>query len=366
MKILSVCGARPNFMKIAPLARSFSARRELSHIIVHTGQHYDALMDRCFFDDLGIPRPDVNLEVGSQSHAVQTARVMERFEPVLIEQRPDCVLVVGDVNSTIACALVAAKLGTPVVHVEAGLRSFDRGMPEEINRVLTDALSDLLFVTESSGVENLRREGIASEKVHLVGNVMIDTLRAHAERAATSPILQQLELTPRRYAVVTLHRPANVDDPEHVRALMNALIALSHRLPLVFPVHPRTRGNLKRHGALATTTDTSNLRLIEPLGYLDFLRLMSQSAIVITDSGGIQEETTVLGVPCLTLRDNTERPVTVTQGTNRLIGTNPSRIVAEVDTTLQHPPTGRVPELWDGRAAERITDVLLSWRRTSN
>ncbi len=359
MKIINVCGARPNFVKIAPLMRAFAARPTFTPLLVNTGQHYDFAMNQVFFDQMAIPTPDVNLEVGSHSHAVQTARIMERFEPVLEQHRPDAVLVVGDVNSTIACALVAVKRGVPVVHVEAGLRSFDRGMPEEINRILTDAISDLLFVTERSGVENLRREGVAESRIHFVGNVMIDALRQHEDAATRSTILQRLELQPGRYALLTLHRPSNVDDPAVFGGIIDALTQIAAEQTLVFPVHPRTRANMKRSGLEARLTALPRVHLIDPLGYIDNLRLMRDAAVVLTDSGGVQEETTVLGTPCLTLRENTERPVTIEQGTNRLIGNKPDRIVAAYREVTSAPRTGRCPELWDGRAAERIAEKLL-------
>jgi len=357
MKIVAVAGALPNFMKIAPLMWELRRRGGVTSHLVHTGQHYDERMSRLFFEELKIPRPDVDLGVGSASHAAQTAEVMRRFEPVVLQEKPDCVLVVGDVNSTIACALVAVKLGVPVAHVEAGLRSFDRTMPEEVNRVLTDAISRWLFVTEPSGVENLRKEGVAADRIHLVGNVMIDTLLACRERCAGSPILEQLKLAERSYAVLTLHRPANVDDPGVFSHLFGAVRELGRELPVVFPVHPRTRKALAAVGA----EECPGLVLTEPLGYLDFMKLLSRARVVLTDSGGIQEETTVLGVPCLTLRNNTERPVTVSQGTNQLVGLEPERILSAARAVLSRPPQpGRVPELWDGKAARRIVDVLLA------
>lgn len=353
MKIVAVAGARPNFMKIAPLMHELRRRPTVESVLVHTGQHYDERMSRLFFEELHIPRPDVDLGVGSGSHAVQTAEVMKRFEPILTDRRPDAVLVVGDVNSTLACALTSTKLGVPVAHVEAGLRSFDRSMPEEINRVLTDAVSDWLFVTERSGVENLRREGVPAERIFLVGNVMIDTLLACRRRAEESDVLERLRLGDRSYAVLTLHRPANVDDPAVFARLLGALGRLQRELPVVFPVHPRTRQALNAAG------DRPGLLLTEPLGYLDFLKLMAHARLVLTDSGGIQEETTVLGVPCLTLRDNTERPVTIEQGTNTLVGVDPDRIAAAALAALARPPAPtRVPDLWDGRAAVRIADIL--------
>ena len=361
-RIVHVVGARPNFMKIAPVLEACGRHPTLRSILVHTGQHYDEKMSRLFFDELGIPRPDVDLEVGSASHARQTAMILERFEPVLLERRPDLVVVVGDVNSTIACGLAAVKLGIPVAHVEAGLRSFDRTMPEEINRILTDAISDFLFVSEPSGVENLAREGADPAKVHLVGNVMIDTLLAHRERARASRVLEELRLEPGRYAVLTLHRPANVDDPESLRGVLEPIVELAGRIPVVFPVHPRSREALARAGW--SPEPSSGLVLIEPLGYLDFLRLMMDARIVATDSGGIQEETTILGVPCVTLRDNTERPITLTRGTNRLGGTKPEGIRRAIAEAFDRPaaPPEPVP-LWDGRAAVRIAEILARWAR---
>jgi UDP-N-acetylglucosamine 2-epimerase (non-hydrolysing) len=357
---VSVVGARPNLIKIAPLLEAFSRRPGIEALLVHTGQHYDANMSELFFRELGIPEPDLNLEVGSASHAVQTAEIMRAFEPVVLEHRPDAVIVVGDVNSTIACGLVAVKLGVRLAHVEAGLRSFDRSMPEEINRVLTDAISDFLFCTEESGVRNLRREGVPAERIHLVGNVMIDTLLRHREKADQSRILADLGLAPRAFAVLTLHRPANVDDPAVLGRLVEALEEIHRDLAIAFPVHPRTRQKLAAFGLAERLAALPELRLVEPLGYLDFLKLMADARLVLTDSGGIQEETAILGVPCLTLRENTERPVTVACGTNRLVGRDPGRILSawrEIRDGAAPPP--RVPPLWDGRAAERIAAVLL-------
>ena len=359
VKIINVCGARPNFMKTAPLMRAYRAHQGLQPLIVHTGQHYDANMSELFFRQLQIPEPDINLGVGSASHAVQTAEIMARFEPVLLEQKPEWVVVVGDVNSTIACALVAAKLGVKVAHVEAGLRSFDRTMPEEINRLLTDAISDLLFVSEPSGLENLSREGIPDEKVHFVGNVMIDTLKANLQKAERSTILERMSLEPGGYNVVTLHRPNNVDDAVAFSRIAGALQVIQDDLPTVFPMHPRTAHNLSRLGLAEQFARMTRLHVVEPLGYLDFLKLMGKAAVVLTDSGGIQEETTILGVWCLTVRENTERPVTLTSGTNTLVGSDPERIVSAYrrcrSTPLTDPP---VPEKWDGQAAERIATVL--------
>ncbi len=361
MKIINVCGARPNFMKIAPLMHAYRDQHLIHPLLVHTGQHYDERMNRWFFDELDIPPPDINLEVGSASHAVQTAEIMKRFEPVCLNQQPDAVLVVGDVNSTIACALVAVKLGIRVIHVEAGLRSFDRSMPEEINRVLTDSISDLLFVTEPSGLTNLQREGIAEEKIHLVGNVMIDTLRRFQARSGESKVRESLELTNKPYAVLTLHRPANVDDPGVFGRLLDALAVIQKSMAVIFPIHPRTRANLECSDAGRRLKSLSAIRVIEPLGYLDFLNLMSHANCVLTDSGGIQEETTILGVPCLTLRDNTERPVTIDQGTNRLVGCDPKKIVHAFQAAQAADRQPKQPALWDGNAAGRIVNVIAAW-----
>lgn len=358
MRVLHIAGARPNFMKVAPLVRAFEAVG-VEAPICHTGQHYDAVMSRLFFDELGIPRPAVNLDVGSASHAVQTARVMERFEPVLKELAPDVVIVVGDVNSTLACTLVSAKLGVPVAHVEAGLRSHDRAMPEEVNRVATDAVSDLLYCSESSGVTNLRNEGVLEERIVLAGNVMIDTLLAHRERALASGARERLAPSG-DYAVATLHRPRNVDDADAAERLVGVLVRVSEQVPLVFPLHPRTRSAFERHGLLERLEQASGVHLLEPLGYLEFLALVAGARLVLTDSGGVQEETTVLGVPCLTLRPNTERPATVAQGTNEVVGTDPETIFGAAQRALSRTPTARVPDLWDGRAAERIVAHLTS------
>jgi UDP-N-acetylglucosamine 2-epimerase (non-hydrolysing) len=359
IRVINVVGARPNFMKIAPLMRAFAGRPRIEPLLVHTGQHYDERMSDLFFRQLGIPAPDVNLEVGSGSHAAQTAEIMKRFEPVVIEQKPDAVLVVGDVNSTIACALVAKKLGAKIIHVEAGLRSFDRSMPEEINRVLTDAISDLLLVSEQSGIENLKREGVDEAKIFLVGNVMIDTLEANRRRAADSDVLERFSLSRRGYGLVTLHRPANVDDPAILEMLLGVLNEFAGRVKLVWPIHPRSLKNLERFG-LRQKAAGDRWLTPEPLAYLDFLKLMDNAAVVLTDSGGIQEETTILGTPCLTLRENTERPATVTAGTNVIVGRDPARIRAAFEAAMadtDHAP--RRPPLWDGAAAERIADVLV-------
>lgn len=360
-KVLLIAGARPNFMKVAPIWAEMKRRPvDFAPVIVHTGQHYDAAMSDAFFDDLGLPEPDIHLGVGSASHAVQTAKIMTAFEPVVIEQKPDWVVVVGDVNSTIACALVCAKLCVKVAHVEAGLRSRDRTMPEEINRILTDAISDLLFTTSQDADENLKAEGIAAEKIRFVGNVMIDSLRQHLKVAERSSVRKDLDLDGKEYAVATLHRPSNVDDKEALSGIIHALAAVSEKLPIVFPVHPRTRGRIDEFG-LGTRIAASNIRMIEPLGYVDFLRLYSGARLVLTDSGGIQEETTVLGIPCVTLRDNTERPITIEMGTNVLVGTAPEKIKAAAFEALGNSDRAsdiKIPPLWDGKAAGRICNEL--------
>ncbi len=361
-EIVCVVGARPNFMKIAPIMAAF-ARYGIDAKLVHTGQHYDASMSDSFFDQLGIPRPDVNLEVGSGSHAVQTADIMRAFEPVLDVEQPRAVLVVGDVNSTIACALVAAKKNVKVIHVEAGLRSFDRAMPEEINRVLTDQISDLLFTTERVALDNLEREGIPADRVHFVGNVMIDTLRAHLERAV--PASETLSGLPERgYAVVTLHRPSNVDNADTFRALLETLNQIAGKLDVVFPIHPRTRATAERFGLDGLLTQ-SGIRLLPPQGYLEMLGLTRSATVVLTDSGGLQEETTALGVPCITLRENTERPVTISEGTNTLTGPDPEKILqCLAEIMASGGKRGRIPEYWDGQAADRIAHSLRAWLDT--
>ena len=360
IKIICVCGARTNFMKIAPLMRAFKENGGFQTLLVHTGQHYDAKMSTLFFNELNIPKPDINLEVGSGSHAIQTAEVMKRFEPVVLDFKPDYVLVVGDVNSTIACGLVAVKLGVKLIHVEAGLRSFDRTMPEEINRILTDTISDLLFVTEQAGIDNLKNEGINSSKVHLVGNVMIDTLLANREKAEKSDILEKMGLTKKGFAVITLHRPSNVDDMNMLGEILAAFEEIQKDLKLVFPIHPRTKKNIAGSNWEKRVEAMKNLLLIEPVGYLDFLKLTSHAALVMTDSGGIQEETTILGVPCMTLRENTERPVTVTEGTNRLVHITTKDILTNYQElkASNFETKGKIPKFWDGKAAERIVGIL--------
>ena len=401
MKIMIVVGARPNFMKAAPvifairdhnaglpaLRHSSSApsagavEEKIQLVLVHTGQHYDEAMSGSFFTDLGLPKPDVHLEVGSGSHAVQTAEIMRRFEPVLLEEKPDEVLVFGDVNSTVACALVASKIALDasdrrplIAHVEAGLRSFDRDMPEEINRIVTDHLSDLLFITEDSGELNLSHEGIAREKIHFVGNTMIDSLLASLEKADKSTVLDQFgfrgapgaKQATRPYALLTLHRPSNVDNRETFLSILEGLTELSSTCPILFSAHPRTRKRIAEfgleryfHSGGAQADGETGIRLLEPLGYLDFLSLMKQATLVVTDSGGIQEETTCLLVPCVTVRENTERPVTVTCGTNVIAGTQSERIRQAVQEQLHRRKPGRIPEKWDGKAGARIVETIL-------
>ncbi len=374
IRVLLAVGARPNFVKIAPLMASLSRLRrpvKTQTLLVHTGQHYDRALSRLFFDQLGIPRPDVNLEVGSGSHGRQIGEILIRLEPIVEDWKPNVVVVVGDVNSTVACALVATKLGVPVAHVEAGLRSFDRTMPEEINRILTDAISDFLFASEPSGVKNLRREGIPKEKIHLIGNVMIDSLHKFLPVARRSSALRDFHLVadskskPRPYALLTLHRPSNVDEKDRLAEVLEVLNEIGKHIPVLFPAHPRTHERIRRFGLSGRvrtrwTSVDQGVLITPPVGYLEFLHLMSEATFVLTDSGGIQEETTVLGVPCLTLRENTERPITVDQGTNTLVGTNPDRILAAARRILAGKgKKGRVPSLWDGRAADRIVSILL-------
>jgi len=349
-----VVGARPNFIKMAAILNEIGKRTHLRFVLIHTGQHYSADMSQTFFEQLELPEPHVNLGVGGGTHTQQTADLMRQLEPLLVNLQPALALVVGDVNSTVATALVAAKLGIPIAHVEAGLRSFDRRMPEEINRVVTDVLSDYLFASEQSGVRNLKNEGIPDERVFLVGNVMIDTLLRFREQARKSEILATMAVEPKSYTVATLHRPSNVDDPRQLQALLSMLQCVSERVPVIFPVHPRTRKIIDSSGL-----NVDGIRLCAPLGYLDFMHLLSEARLVLTDSGGIQEETTILQVPCLTLRENTERPSTIDQGTNKLVGANPSQILPKIWETLDDPPRhGRVPDLWDGKAAARILDVV--------
>lgn len=360
LKIINVVGARPNFIKIAPIIAEYRAYPDIKPILVHTGQHYDEKMSDLFFRQIGIPEPNINLEVGSASHAVQTAEIMKSFEPVVLQNKPDAVLVVGDVNSTISCGLVAAKLGIKLIHVEAGLRSFDRSMPEEINRILTDSISNLLFCTEQSGVDNLLKENISGEKIFLVGNVMIDTLIGNLRKAEESRILDQLNLDSESFALLTLHRPSNVDNMDIFSRILDALEIIQKDIPVIFPVHPRTRSNLHSTPLGKRIDAMAGLHLLEPLGYIDFLKLIASAKIVLTDSGGIQEETTFLKIPCLTLRENTERPVTTEIGSNRIVGTDTQTIIAAYRQALNGgSENAQVPPLWDGHTAERIVKVIL-------
>ena len=364
MRMLLIAGARPNFMKVAPILRSietFNRQAKDSQPIecrlVHTGQHYDAQMSDVFFQELGIREPDFHLAAGSASHAVQTAAIMTRFEPLCLDLRPDWVVVVGDVNSTMACTLVAAKLGIRIAHVEAGLRSFDRTMPEEINRLVTDVIADLLLAPSPDACENLRREGVPEHRIILVGNIMIDSLVAGLPRARASGILREKGVSKAGYAYVTLHRPSNVDDQTTLSAIMRVLKCLSENLPVVFPMHPRTRQRLSDFGILCAPTGP--LKIMEPVGYYDSLCLTENAKFVLTDSGGLQEETTYLRIPCLTLRPNTERPVTLTVGSNRL--TNPAKLPEDIAHILaQHSPMGQIPPLWDGKTADRVVEALLA------
>ncbi len=362
LKVINVAGARPNFMKVAPIVAAMNRRAgEFRQVLVHTGQHYDAAMSDAFFRDLEIPEPDIDLGVGSGSHAVQTAGVIQAFEPYVISEKPDWVLVVGDVNSTVACALVCAKLGVKVAHVEAGLRSRDRSMPEEINRVLTDQIADLLLTPSADANANLRTEGIPESKIRMVGNVMIDSLNANLARANQSTILKDLNLDGQDYATLTLHRPSNVDEQEALARILKALEQIARRIPIIFPAHPRTRKMIAEMGLAQRFEKVSGLTMIDPAGYLDFLKLMSSARLVLTDSGGIQEETTVLGIPCITLRENTERPITVEMGTNTIAGTDTEKIISAAERALAQPPDKsnlRIPPLWDGKSADRILDAL--------
>ena len=361
MRILNVVGARPNFMKMAPLVRALQ-ERGIAQKLLHTGQHYDDNMSKVFFEDLRMPQPDIYLGIGSGSHAEQTARIMVEFEKVCLQEKPDLVVVVGDVNSTLACSVVAAKLWIPVAHVEAGLRSFDLRMPEEINRVVTDRLAEILLTPSPDGDENLLKEGTDPARIHRVGNIMIDSLVANLERAESSGVLDELGLGPGSFGVLTLHRPSNVDDPATLLSIMGALHRISTRLPIVFSCHPRSAERLRASPEYEALANEGDVRILEPLGYLDFLRLYSQSKIVLTDSGGLQEETTFLKIPCITIRENTERPITLTEGTNTLAGCDPERIEAAADAALNgQVDTGRTPDLWDGRTAPRIMGVFETW-----
>jgi UDP-N-acetylglucosamine 2-epimerase (non-hydrolysing) len=361
LKILNIVGARPNFIKMAPLMREYRKRPVgIVPILLHTGQHYDEVMSAVFFSQLGLPRVDISLNVGSGTHAEQTARIMMAFEPVLLRDHPDLVVVVGDVNSTVACTLVASKLLIPVAHVEAGLRSFDRTMPEEINRLVTDCLADFLFTTSEDANENLIREGVSPSKLFFVGNTMVDTLMAFKDKLDPDRITRALNVARRSYAYVTLHRPSNVDDEHTLRGICRAFGRIQNQIPLVWPLHPRTRKMLETFRLYESVASQLGIQLTEPLSYLDSISLMSEAKFVLTDSGGVQEETTVLGIPCLTLRNNTERPITIVEGTNELVGNDPDVIMekslALLNGTLKQ---GRTPRLWDGHAAERIVQVLV-------
>ena len=371
IKLILVVGARPNFMKIAPLLFEIHKQNSLQkntdilidYLLVHTGQHYDGLMSDSFFLDLNIPNPDVNLEVGSGTHAVQTAEILIRFEKICLQERPDWVIVVGDVNSTMACTLVAAKLSIKVAHIEAGLRSYDRSMPEEINRLVTDSLADLLFTPSEDADQNLIREGVSEDKIKRVGNIMIDTLITHLEKARTLEMHKQCGLEEKKYVFVTLHRPSNVDNKESLGCIMQNLIELSQRLPVIFPMHPRTEKNLIQYGIMTALNQYPHLKLCQPIGYFESIGLADKARFVLTDSGGLQEETTYLKVPCLTLRPNTERPITITQGTNKL--TALETLQADINRILEgNQQSGKVPELWDGLTSERILKIIVGNLRT--
>ena len=360
LKVLIVAGARPNFVKIAPLLKEFKSQSNFFDTrLVHTGQHYDFKMSSVFFRDLSIPKPDIYLKVGSGTHAEQLAKIMTAFENLLMANRPDLVVVVGDVNSTLACSLAASKLGVRVAHAEAGLRSFDRAMPEEINRLATDRLSDFLFVTEASGVRNLKREGVSASKIFFVGNLMIDCLLANLKKIRRSKASRRLGVHGAPYGMLTLHRPSNVDSKEPLKKIFHLLTKACQRSKLVYPVHPRTRAMIKRYGLEKNFNRISGLIMTEPLGYIDFMSLVADASFVLTDSGGVQEESTVLGVPCLTMRENTERPVTISHGTNTLVGLDSKKILSGIKRAIDHPQKKATPpRLWDGRSARRIVDIL--------
>ena len=364
IRIINVVGARPNFMKVAPIQRlMMQNKNEFDPVLIHTGQHYDDRMSQFFFNDLGLPEPDVFLGVGSGSHAVQTAKIMIEFEKICLEYKPDLVLVVGDVNSTVACSMVASKLWIPVAHVEAGLRSFDRKMPEEINRIITDSISDLLFITEKSGEQNLLKEGISNEKIHFVGNVMIDSLAFLLDKAENMTIMEQLNLQKEQFVLVTLHRPSNVDELVNFNKIILALAEIQQHLPVVFPIHPRTAKNIKDFGLEKKIKTLKNLKLIDPLGYLDFIKLEKYCRFALTDSGGIQEETTWMGIPCLTVRENTERPITVELGTNEIVGTDSNKIINSAQKILSGKwKKGKIPPYWDGESASRIVKIIQDYK----
>lgn len=360
LKILNIVGARPNFMKIAPIHKIMEKDEKIKPVLVHTGQHYDRKMSHLFFEDLGLPKPDIYLGVGSGSHAVQTSKIMTKFEQVVLNEKPDLVLVVGDVNSTIACSLVASKLYIPVAHVEAGLRSFDRKMPEEINRILTDTISDFLFITEKSGEVNLLNEGINPDKIHFVGHVMIDSLIQHMVKSEASKVHEKINAKPGNYGLITLHRPSNVDNEENLKNILEAFKDIQTDIPLYFPMHPRTKKNMENFNLQSLLDEMPDFHIIEPLGYLDFLKMQKYARVIMTDSGGIQEESTFLKIPCITLRENTERPSTVELGTNILVGPNKEKILSAWCTIKSdNKKEGQIPPLWDGKAAERIVKIIL-------
>lgn len=357
-KVINIVGARPNFMKIAPLMKAYSDSNAIQSILLHTGQHYDTKMSSLFFDELGIPKPNINLEVGSDTQAKQVAKIMERFEDVCFSEKPDAILVVGDVNSTMACSIVAAKLGIKIIHLEAGLRSFDRTMPEEINRIVTDALADLLLTPSADADKNLSNEGVSDSKIFRVGNIMIDTLFMFLPKAELSKVLDNMKLKRKEFALVTLHRPSNVDVKEGMENIMNTLDIISNDIDIVFPMHPRTKENLSKFGVSLQELN-KKLKICEPLGYLDFQKLMSNAQFVITDSGGVQEETTALQIPCITLRENTERPITVEEGSNVIAGKDMDKVLEYSHQAIVGKwKNGKIPALWDGKTAKRVIDVL--------
>jgi len=359
MKIISVVGARPNFMKIAPIVNEFEKYPGIKHVLVHTGQHYDKKLSKVFFDELEIPKPEINLEVGSAPRVEQIKKIKKKFEPVLLKENADLIVVVGDVNSTIACAEVAKENGIKVAHVEAGLRSFDMNMPEEKNRIETDKISDYLFVTERSGIENLKKEGISEDRIYFVGNVMIDTLINNLGRSKKSDILRKLNLEKKNFAVATVHRPSNVDNKEDILKILEIFEEIHKKTKLVLPLHPRTKNSIEKYGLKERFDKMKNLIITEPLGYLDFLHLVSNSKFVLTDSGGIQEETTYLEIPCITMRENTERPVTITEGTNVLVGNDKEKVLENFNKIMDGSfKQGKIPGLWDGKAAERIIEII--------